>query len=46
MTRTFLAIFSIALVSVSISGCASDLTPEEQDRLSREYRSTLQPGGR
>lgn len=45
MTRTILAIFSIALVSLSISGCASDLTPEEQDRLAREYRA-LQPGGR
>ncbi len=45
MKKLFAAILGTAIVSGSLSGCESELTPEEQNEIARDFRS-LQPGGR
>lgn len=44
MSRMIVAILSVAIMSASVSGCAGDLTPAEQNEAAERYNTTLQPG--
>lgn len=43
MTRLFLTMLTVIFISISVSGCESDLTPEEQNQLRRDFKRNLQP---
>ena len=45
MKRLFAAILGVTFLSASLSACESDMTSEEQNEISRDFRS-LNPGGR
>ena len=41
MSRIIVAILSVAILSASVSGCAGDLTPTEQNEAADQYNNCL-----